>query len=131
MNTYGDYEKCSSYLVKHPQLNATKILFGGTLLAWLDEASAIYASNHMMEDSIVTAKFGGIDFKVKTEVGMVVTVWAKVIKEGKSSLTLDVVATKRSMGSRSEIDIAKTEIVFVSIGPDDKPKIWRPERLTN
>lgn len=131
MNTYLDYEKCSSYLVKHPQLNATTNLFGGTLLAWMDEATAIYASTYMAEDLIVTAHFGGIDFEVPKEKGMVVTIWAKVLKEGKSSLTIEAVATKRTMGGQEEYPVAKTKLVFVAIDAEGKPKYWKQERFTN
>jgi acyl-CoA thioesterase YciA len=131
MNVFQEYTKCSWYIVKHPQLNATTNLFGGQLLAWLDEATAIYASTYMAENRVVTARLNGLDFQIPTELGMVVTIWAKVIKEGNSSLTLEAVATKRRMGDQEEIEVAKTTLVFVAIDDEDNSKVWKPERFTN
>lgn len=129
MNKYKDYIKCSWYIVKHPQLNATTNLYGGRLLDWIDESTAIFASTYMGSDSIVTARFGGLSFSVPVELGKVVTIWAKAIKEGKSSLTVEAVATKRSMGSQREIEVAKTELVFVSLDIYGKPLTWKPKRF--
>lgn len=119
-----EYKVCTTHLVKYPDCNATKNLFGGQLLAWLDESVAIYASRHMRTDMIVTAHFGGLDFKVPTELRKVVTIYAKPIKEGNSSLKVHAVATKRDMGSREEIVIAETEIVYVAVDENMKPTPW-------
>lgn len=131
MSSLEEYEKCSWYIVKHPQLNATTNLFGGQLLSWIDEATAIYASTYMAEDKVVTARINAIDFKIPTELGMVITIWAKAIEEGRSSLTLEAVATKRSMGGQEEVEVAKTTLVFVALDQDGQSKIWKPTRITN
>jgi acyl-CoA hydrolase len=119
-----EHTLCTTHLVKYPDCNATQNLFGGQLLAWLDESVAIYASKHMGTNLLVTAHFGGLDFKVPTELRKVVTIYAKVIKEGRTSLTVHGVATKRDMGSSEETFVADTEIVFVAVGEDMKPKPW-------
>lgn len=132
MQQLEDYTLCTTHLVKYPDCNATTNLFGGQLLAWLDEGVAIFASKHMGTSMIVTAHLGGLDFKVPTELTKVTTIYAKVIHEGKTSLKVHAVATKRGMGSSEEITVAETEIVFVAVKEIDgelKSTVWKPERF--
>jgi acyl-CoA thioesterase YciA len=129
---YGEYGLAiKQVLVKYPDCNATENLFGGKLLSWIDEAAAIFASKYMGEDLIVTKWFGGLDFKSPAELRRVVTIYVRTLKEGKSSLTVGVTATKRLMGSEHETLIAETELVFVAVGSNMKKKTWKPERFKN
>lgn len=126
MNLEG-YTVCTRHLVKYPDCNATTNLFGGKLLAWIDEGVAIHASKYMRSDMIVTAHFGEMNFKVPTPLRSVVTIYAKVIREGRTSLTVHGVATKRTMGSSEETVIADTELVFVSVDENMRPIPWSKE----
>jgi acyl-CoA thioesterase YciA len=119
------YDLCARHLVKYPDCNATQNLFGGQMLAWIDEAAAIYASKFMEENLVVTAHFGALDFKVPTELRKIVTIYGQVIKEGRTSLTVHVVAAKSDMGSWEEEVVAETEIVFVAVDENGKSKPWR------
>lgn len=123
-NLLEEHTLCTTHLVKYPDCNATTNLFGGKLLAWIDEGVAIYASRYMHSDMIVTAHFGGLDFKVATPLRSVVTIYAKVIKKGRTSLTVQGLATKRDMSGSDEEVIASTELVFVSVDEDMKPIPW-------
>jgi acyl-CoA thioesterase YciA len=127
MTEYGVAVK--QVLVKYPDCNATENLFGGKLLSWIDEAAAIFASQYMAEDLIVTKWFGGLDFKSPAQLRRVVTIYVRILKEGTTSLTVGVTATKRTMGSNVETLIAETELVFVAVGKDMKKKTWKPERF--
>lgn len=115
----------SRHVVKYPDCNATNNLFGGTLMMWLDEAAAIIASFYMKEERIVTRHFGGLDFNLPIERGRVVTIFCKTIKEGRTSLTLECIVTKRNLESHDHIICAKNEITFVSIDEKGKPKPWK------
>ena len=117
-------EFCSSHIVKYPDCNATQNLFGGKLLAWVDEKAAIFASKHMKEDLVVTAHFGGLDFAVPAELRKVVRIYAEVLHEGNTSLKVGVLVTKSSLSSVDEIIIARNEIIFVSVDKNGKPKQW-------
>lgn len=118
------FQLCSVHLVKYPDCNATENLFGGRLLAWIDESAAIYAGEIMNEPRIVTAHFGGLDFERPTELRKIVRVYSRIIKEGNTSLRVKVVVTKSSMGSREEETVASNEIVFVAVDEDGRPKVW-------
>lgn len=121
-NNYGTPIK--QVLVKYPDCNATTFLFGGKLLSWIDEGAAIFASHHMQEDLVVTAHFGGLDFEVPVELRQIVTIYAKVEREGNTSLSVICTATKRSMGSQEETRVAQTKLVFVAVDENMKKKIW-------
>lgn len=123
---WEEYTLCATHLVKYPDCNATTNLFGGQLLSWIDEGVAIFASKYMASDTVVTAHFGGLDFKVPVPLRSVVTIYAKVIKEGRTSLTVHGVATKRSMGQQIQTIVAETELVFVALDEETlRPKPWR------
>jgi acyl-CoA hydrolase len=118
------FQLCSVHLVKYPDCNATENLFGGRLLAWIDESAAIYAGEIMSEPRIVTAHFGGLDFEKPTELRKIVRIYSKVLKEGNTSLRVKVVVTKCAMGSFEEETVASNEIVFVAVDETGKPKVW-------
>lgn len=119
------YHFCSTHLVKYPDCNATQNLFGGKLLAWIDEKTAIFASKYMHENLVVTAHFGGLDFKTPAELRKIVKIYAKVLKEGNSSLRIAVLVTKSNMGEDEETLIATNEVVFVAVDESGKPKHWK------
>lgn len=112
------------HLVKFPDCNATSNLFGGQALAWIDEGAALYAGCQMETSSLVTVKIGEVVFKHPVPLGHVFTVYCKTLKEGTTSLTVRVVATRREFSGRTEEPVIETEAVFVSIGPDGKSKPW-------
>jgi acyl-CoA hydrolase len=128
MEEYGPV--VTSHIVKYPDCNSTKNLFGGQLLAWIDESAAIFAASHMGSKHIVTKVVGSLEFKVPTELHKVLSIRASVIHEGQTSLIVRAVATKKDMGSDKEIKVAETEIVFVSVNDIGTEKvIWKPERF--
>ena len=128
MEEYG--QLVTSYIVKYPNCNATENLFGGQLLAWIDESAAIFAASHMQSKHIVTKVVGSLEFKVPTELHKVLTIRVSVVHEGRTSLIVRAVATKRDMSSVKEIKVAQTDIVFVSVDDDGNKKvIWSPERF--
>ncbi len=112
------------HLVMAPDCNATENLFGGQLLSWIDEGAALFAGCKMGTDRLVTLKMGEIIFKVPVERGRVVSVYCKTSHEGTTSLGVHVVVTKRSFEAGGETPVIDTNIVFVSVGEDGKPRPW-------
>jgi acyl-CoA thioesterase YciA len=119
-----EYSLCFRGLVKYPDCNSTENLFGGKLLLWLDESVAIFASRYMNAAKVVTARFESMDFEVPTEIRKVVSIYAKVTKEGNSSLTVHAIATKSNMDGSEEVEVAQTSIVFVSVDSNGKSTPW-------
>lgn len=118
------YELCFRCIVKYPDCNATENLFGGKLLLWLDESVAIAASRHIKHSRIVTKKFSEMVFKVPTELRKVLSIYAKVISKGQTSITMSAIATK-SNGDGSDVQIVgRAEIVYVAVDENGKPLVW-------
>lgn len=118
------------HLVKYPECNATRNLFGGQMLAWVDEGAAMYAACQMKTDRLVTRKVGEIEFRVPVPLGHVCNVYARTKKEGNTSLTVTVTVTRKSFdGTGAEDVVCETDLVFVALDADGKPTPWaKPKR---
>lgn len=120
-----DWTTSARHLVKYPECNATDHLFGGQLLAWLDEGSAIYAQCQMGTKNLVTAHFGEVNFGVPVPRGSVVSIKARTLEEGDTSLRVEVKAEKIEDGDFEDpIEVVRNELVFVAVDEDGKPTEW-------
>lgn len=120
----SDWTLSLRHLVKYPDCNATKNLFGGLMLAWIDEGAAIFAAQTMKTDRLVTAHMDGIDFKVPVPKGSVCSVLCKTKKRGRTSLTVDVKVTTSRLSSEEELEVTSTTLVFVALDENNKPVEW-------
>ena len=75
--------------VKPEDLNANGTLFGGKLLAWIDEEAALYAIVQLENQKVVTKYMSEINFMSKAQQGDIIEIGIEVIKFGKSSLSLN------------------------------------------
>lgn len=105
--------------VKPGDLNANETLFGGRLLAWIDEEAAIYAVIQLDNTRVVTKYMTEIDFLSSARQGDIVEIGIEVVKFGKSSLVLK--CEVRNKMTRETI-IKVDNIIMVNIGEDGKPK---------
>lgn len=100
-------------LVKPGDLNSRNTLFGGRLMAWIDEECAIYSACQMGTPTIVTKYISELDFKAPAYQGDVVEIGVETVDVGRTSLTVRCVA--RDKKTKREI-IAIDKIVYVAIG---------------
>ncbi len=113
-------------LVMPHQQNVLGDLFGGELMALVDQAAAIAAIRHAGGPA-VTASIDRVDFRERIPVGALVTCHATVDYVGNSSMdiTVEVYAEHIPTGNRRHTHTA--HVVFVAI--DDKGKPSRVPRL--
>ena len=104
--------------VKPGDLNPNGTLFGGKLLAWIDEEAALYANIQLENQKVVTKFMSEIDFKASAKQGDIIEIGIEVIKFGKASLTLNC-EVRNKMTRETIITIAS--IVMVNLGKDGKP----------
>lgn len=71
------------------QLNHRGTLFGGHALQMMDMAASIAATRHCRK-TVVTVSTEKIDFKVAIRQGELIDLAARVVKVGKTSLTVEV-----------------------------------------
>ena len=74
--------------VKPEDLNPNGTLFGGRLLAWIDEEAALYTVIQLENPKIVTKFMTEINFMASAKKGDIVEIGIEVIKFGKTSITM-------------------------------------------
>ena len=104
--------------VKPEDLNPNHSLFGGKLLAWIDEEAALYSIVQLENPRVVTKHMSEINFISSAKQGDIVEIGLDVVKFGNSSLVLK--CEVRNMMTRETIITIDT-ITMVSLGPDGKP----------
>lgn len=105
--------------VKPEDLNPNQTLFGGQLLAWIDEEAALYTIIQLENSKIVTKYISEINFMASAKQGDIVEIGIEVVKFGKSSLILKCEA--RNKMTRETI-LTVDNIIMVNLGEDGKPK---------
>ncbi|WP_159023241.1 acyl-CoA thioesterase [Formosa sp. L2A11] len=105
--------------VKPEDLNANGTLFGGRLLAWIDEEAALYSIIQLENTKVVTKFMSEINFMSSAEQGDIVEIGIAVEKFGKSSLTLKC-EVRNKMTRETIIRVAN--IIMVNLGEDGKSK---------
>lgn len=104
--------------VKPEDLNANGTLFGGRLLAWIDEEAALYSIVQLENSRVVTKFMSEINFINKAKQGDIVEIGIDVVKFGKSSLVLRCVV--RNMMTHEDI-IRIENITMVNLDEEGKP----------
>ncbi|MET3731493.1 acyl-CoA thioesterase [Moheibacter stercoris] len=105
--------------VKPEDLNPNKTLFGGKLLAWIDEEAALYSIIQLENKHVVTKYMSEINFMAKAVEGDIIEIGIEVVKFGRSSLVLK--SEVRNKMTRETI-ITVDNITMVNLGEDGKPK---------
>jgi acyl-CoA hydrolase len=98
--------------VKPEDLNPNASLFGGKLLAWIDEEAALYAVVQLENPHVVTKFMTEIDFKSSAKQGDIIEIGMEVLKFGNASLTLR--CEVRNMMTRETI-ITIDKIIMVNL----------------
>ncbi|PJR04952.1 acyl-CoA thioesterase [Avrilella dinanensis] len=104
--------------VKPEDLNPNKSLFGGKLLAWIDEEAALYSIIQLENPHVVTKYMSEINFMSSAQQGDIVEIGIEAIKFGNTSLELK--AEARNKMTRNTI-ITVDKIIMVNLGEDGKP----------
>lgn len=110
-----------STLVMPHMANILGDLFGGQIMAMVDQSAAIAAIRHAGGPA-VTASIHRVDFRERIPMGSLVTCVAQVEYVGNSSMdiTVEVFSEKPSTGERRHTHTAR--VVFVAIDDYGRPK---------
>jgi acyl-CoA thioesterase YciA len=96
-------------------------LFGGILMAWIDEAAASFATEYCYTPNLVTIKVGELIFKKPLKSGNHLRIYGEVAHLGNTSITLNIEVRKYSLYSGEESIVCTTSITFVRIDDDGTP----------
>tara|TARA_R110000868_G_scaffold4211_10_gene26577 strand:- start:36492 stop:36893 length:402 start_codon:yes stop_codon:yes gene_type:complete len=104
--------------VKPEDLNANETLFGGKLLAWIDEEAALYSIIQLENKKVVTKYMSEINFMSTATKGDIIEIGIEVVKFGKSSLTLNCEVRNKMT---HETIVTVDNIIMVNLGDSGKP----------
>mgnify|MGYP000229925671 CR=1 FL=1 len=106
-------------LVKPEDLNSNGTLFGGKVLAWIDEEAALYSIVQLENGKIVTKFMSEINFMSAAKQGDIIEIGIEVVKFGKTSLTLNCEVRNKM---NHETIVTVDNIIMVNLGEDGKSK---------
>lgn len=104
--------------VKPGDLNPNGTLFGGCLLAWIDEEAALYSAIQLENSKVVTKVISEINFTSSAKQGDIVEIGIEVVKFGKTSLVLKCEA--RNKMTRQTI-LTVDNFVMVNLDKNGNP----------
>lgn len=99
-------------LVLPGDLNHYGFLFGGRLLAWIDEASWIAASLEYPHCQFVTVAMDTVEFHHSVREGTILRITCNREREGNTSVAYSVTVIDEKAGSHA---IFSTRVTFVSV----------------
>jgi acyl-CoA hydrolase len=125
-------------IVMYEDLNSAGTIFGGKLVAWIDEGTAIFASCQMNARRIVTVKISELIFNQPAKLGDMLEIWCKVVRKGRTSIAINTIVTRRRFADdpakpdsvinhyqlKPESEICHCELVFVCVDEKGRPRVW-------
>ena len=101
--------------------NPSGDIFGGWLMSQMDLAAGNAAARHSAGRS-VTVAVDAMTFDRPVLVGDEVSVYAKIVRTGRSSMTIHVEAWRRPRESHETMRVTQAAFTFVAVGPDRRPR---------
>lgn len=95
-------------------------LFGGQAMAWMDQAAFICATRWCRQ-KVVTAHSSAIDFHHAIPVGTIVELVAKVVKVGRTSMTVEVQLWVEAMKQAGRTLACEGSFVLVAVDEQNQP----------
>ncbi|MCL4455706.1 MAG: acyl-CoA thioesterase [Deinococcus sp.] len=106
-------------LVFPEHANPNGAAFGGFVLGLMDKVGG-YAAVRRAKKPIVTVRVGEVVFEVPIRVGDMLEIIARVVRVGRTSLTVEVEVFKERLDT-PRILATRGNLTYVALGPDGKP----------
>jgi len=97
-------------------------IFGGWIMSWMDLAAGNTASRRS-QGRAVTAAIDAVSFHHPVHIGDELSVYAKVISVGRTSMKIDVSAWRRIRAGEETDRVTHAVFTFVAIGDDGRPRV--------
>jgi len=101
--------------------NASGDIFGGWILAQMDIAGGTVAAQRA-GGRVVTVAINAMTFHRPILIGDLVSVFAEVVKVGRTSLSVGMVAIARRGAGTEEVTVTEGTFVYVAIDEQRKPR---------
>lgn len=113
-----NFDLVATHHVLTMHLGVAGTLFGGILLAWVDEAAALYA-NKAADNRFVTFELEKVRFLLPCVVGDIVEVGARPLKASRSGLQLELRVARLGKDDAKET-VLSTRAVMVAVDGEGK-----------
>ncbi len=101
-------------------------VFGGWIMAQVDIAGAVPAARRA-DGRVATIAVTSFQFKQPVFVGDLLSFYARVVKTGNTSITVEVeVYAERMRLQREVVKVTEATLVYVATGDDRKPRPLPP-----
>jgi len=115
------HDPCIRVIMRPRDLNHQGVVFGGVVLSYIDEAGFVEARRQAYH-RYVTASIGRVDFKAPIHCGDVVSFYAKTLKIGRTSLTVQVdVYAEYSAQQHKRVLVTVAELTYVALDESGRP----------
>jgi len=111
-------ELISTHFCKAANVGYHGNLFGGTMLAWLDEAGAAFACQACDTPRMVTKRISEVIFNKPVRPGQIIKIYGEVRAVGQTSITIRLEARRHSVYNGSQRTVLTTDMTFVRIDGD-------------
>jgi len=111
-------ELISTHFCKAANVGYHGNLFGGTMLAWLDEAGVSFACQVCDTPRMVTKKISEVVFHKPVRPGQIIKIYGEVKVVGNRSITIHLQARRHSVYSGGQKTVLTTDMTFVRIDGD-------------
>lgn len=103
-------------------------IFGGWIMSHVDMAGSIPALERA-QGAIVTRAVESFEFKQPVLIGDLISCYAKIIDEGRTSIKVDVevYAERRQGADKQCIKVTEAVLVYVAIDENRKPRVLPAE----
>ncbi len=117
-------------IVRQEHLTHHGYLFGGAMLAWVDEFAWLVASRDFPGCRLVTRAMNNIEFENSVVNGTILRFNILPFRQGETSITYSVAVFADEPGATAEKAVFHTNITFVHVDENGKKKtLPRKERL--
>ncbi len=108
------------HIVMPSHISGTNRLFGGQLLAWIDEVSAVAARRHS-ERNVITAAIDNLQFKSAVYINNILVLIARITYVGTTSMEVrvDTYVEDHITGLRKVVN--RAYLVMVALDENEKP----------
>lgn len=101
--------------------NAYGDIFGGWLMSLMDMGAGLVAARRS-RGRAVTVAMDGMQFHLPVKVGDEVSVYARLEREGRSSMSIAIEAWRRHREEDEEVKVTEAIFTFVAVDEAGKPR---------
>ena len=102
--------------------NHTGDIFGGWIMAQVDLAGAVPAMR-VAQGRIATVAVNSFAFKQPVFVGDIVSLYAAVVRTGRTSITVSVEVYAQRRGADDAVKVTEAVLTYVAVDENRKPRV--------